>query len=96
MREWPAANRRSYTDALQVSEGTKTGLFWIGQILVAANPFNSQDLRARCFNAHLCVGGRFKIHDPSLARTIFSAPTLKRAEPARFWPPSTTTTHPDI
>ena len=28
-----------YTDALQVREGTSTELFWIGQILVAANPF---------------------------------------------------------
>ena len=29
-----------YTDALQVTEGTSTDVFWIGQILVSANPFN--------------------------------------------------------
>jgi hypothetical protein len=27
-----------YTDALQVTEGAGTDVFWIGQILVAANP----------------------------------------------------------
>jgi hypothetical protein len=26
-------------DALQVSEGTSTGLIWIGNLLVGANPF---------------------------------------------------------
>jgi hypothetical protein len=29
-----------YTDALEVTEGMNTEVFWIGQILVAANPFN--------------------------------------------------------
>jgi hypothetical protein len=29
-----------YTDALQVTEGASRDIFWIGQILVAANPFN--------------------------------------------------------
>jgi hypothetical protein len=29
-----------YTDALQVVAGTNKDVFWIGQILVAANPFN--------------------------------------------------------
>jgi len=29
-----------YTDALQVSEGTSTDVFWIGNILVDANPMN--------------------------------------------------------
>lgn len=29
-----------YTDALQVTEGQSTDVFWIGNILVGANPFN--------------------------------------------------------
>jgi hypothetical protein len=29
-----------YTDALQVVAGTNKDVFWTGQILVAANPFN--------------------------------------------------------
>jgi len=32
--------RRRYTDALQVVAGTNKDVFWTGQILVAANPFN--------------------------------------------------------
>ena len=29
-----------YTDALQVTEGTSTDVFWMGQLRCAANPFN--------------------------------------------------------
>jgi hypothetical protein len=29
-----------YTDALQVTEGASKDVFWVGNILVAANPFN--------------------------------------------------------
>ena len=34
-----ALNPGRYTGALQVREGTSTELFWIGQILVSADPF---------------------------------------------------------
>ena len=33
-----------YTDGLSVTEGLSTEVFWIGQILVAANPFGVADL----------------------------------------------------
>jgi hypothetical protein len=32
-----------YTDALQIRQGTGTGLYWIGQICVAANPISGRD-----------------------------------------------------
>jgi hypothetical protein len=35
---YTALNPGRSTDALQVTEGASTGLFWIGQICVAANP----------------------------------------------------------
>lgn len=35
-----------YTDGLQVTEGLSTEVFWVGNILVAANPFNVADMTA--------------------------------------------------
>jgi len=39
---------------------------------------------------------KFMIRHPFWARSICSAPILNRAEPARFWPPSTTITQPEM
>ena len=33
-----------YTDALQATEGVNKELFWIGNILIAANPFDVTDM----------------------------------------------------
>jgi hypothetical protein len=38
-REYTALDPGRYTDALQVVEGASKGIFWIGQIVVAASPF---------------------------------------------------------
>jgi hypothetical protein len=35
-----------YTDGLQVTEGMSTEVFWVGQILIAANLFNVADMTA--------------------------------------------------
>jgi hypothetical protein len=37
-RQYTGLDPGRYTDALQVTEGASTGVFWVGQILVAANP----------------------------------------------------------
>ena len=39
-RDCTALDPGGYTDALQVVAGTHKDIFWIGQILVAANPFS--------------------------------------------------------